>query len=158
MDAKTSQSQSGAPADSDALLPAAQLRAIETSYARLKAAGLREVTDRFYAALFYQRPDLQPLFANVDQQSSKLAGVLATTTMNLRNERSMQALVDRLAVSHARLHLSRHDYTQFGVVLAGVIADLTADTPEEWDAVHRAWAAAIRLVSNALLVTNSRGR
>lgn len=133
------------------LLDPEQLATIESSLEVVKARGLDELTRRFYTGLFSQRPDLKPLFGDVEGQARKLAIAVTAIRIHLFTPSTMDKFIGRLAKSHQQLPIGEQDYAQFGSILAGAIADVAAESPAERGEIARTWATATRLISDALL-------
>ncbi|MFE0464596.1 globin domain-containing protein [Kitasatospora sp. NPDC058965] len=118
-------------------------------------AALDEITSRFYATMFAERPELlDGLFNRGNQadgaQRRALAGSIAAFAGALVHdpEASPAALLDRIAHKHAAVGVTEDQYTLVHKYLFAAIAEVLGDavTPDvaaAWDEVYWLMAAAL---------------
>ncbi|MFE2584338.1 globin domain-containing protein [Streptomyces sp. NPDC059378] len=131
------------------------------------AGALDEITTRFYAAMFRERPELLDGMFNRGNQASgaqrrALAGSIAGfATALLENPGARpDALLSRIAHKHAAVGVTDDQYTLVHKYLFGAIADVlgAAVTPEvaaAWDEVY--WLMAGALISREALLYQDAG-
>ncbi|MFB7242016.1 hemin transporter [Streptomyces populi] len=131
------------------------------------AGALDEITTRFYATMFRERPELLDGMFNRGNQASgaqrrALAGSIAgfaTALLENPDERP-DALLSRIAHKHAAVGVTDDQYTIVHKYLFGAIADVlgAAVTPEvaaAWDEVY--WLMAGALISREALLYQDAG-
>src|SRR5579884_484416 len=118
-------------------------------------AALDEITTRFYAAMFADRPELLDGMFNRGNQASgaqrqALAGSIAAYAGALVHDpdATPDALLDRIAHKHAAVGVTEDQYTIVHKYLFAAMAEVLGDavTPEvaaAWDEVYWQMAAAL---------------
>ncbi|WP_055585626.1 globin domain-containing protein [Streptacidiphilus griseoplanus] len=124
-------------------------------------AALDDITTRFYATMFADRPDLLDGMFNRGNQASgaqrqALAGSVAAFAGALLADpdSSPQALLDRIAHKHASVGVTEDQYTIVHKYLFAAIAEVLGDavTPQ----VAAAWDEAYWLMAGALIAREAR--
>ncbi|WP_030270383.1 globin domain-containing protein [Streptomyces sp. NRRL B-24484] len=130
-------------------------------------AALDDITTRFYATMFADRPELLDGMFNRGNQASgaqrqALAGSIAAYAGALVHdpEASPQAVLDRIAHKHAAVGVTENQYTIVHKYLFAAIADVLGDavTPEvaaAWDEVY--WQMAAALIAREARLYQSAG-
>ncbi|MPY29894.1 hemin transporter [Streptomyces adustus] len=131
------------------------------------AGALDEITTRFYATMFRERPELLDGMFNRGNQASgaqrrALAGSIAGfATALLENPGTRpDALLSRIAHKHAAVGVTDDQYTIVHKYLFGAIADVlgaavTAEVAAAWDEVY--WLMAGALISREALLYQDAG-
>jgi hemoglobin-like flavoprotein len=123
---------------------------IEKSFARVDNNGT-EFTERFYAILLVDYPELQPLFANVhmEKQGKQLFQSLVFTVNNLRNPNTLTGTLRGLGTRHVKYGVLPQHYPMVGSSLLKTFeTSLGTDwTPE----VQQAWTDAYGAVAQLML-------
>ncbi|AVV45892.1 globin domain-containing protein [Streptomyces sp. ID05-04B] len=131
------------------------------------AGALDEITTRFYATMFHDRPELLDGMFNRGNQASgaqrrALAGSIAGFASALLEnpEARPDALLSRIAHKHAAVGVTDDQYTIVHKYLFGAIAEVLGDavTPEvaaAWDEVY--WLMAGALISREALLYQDAG-
>ncbi|MGW3652888.1 globin domain-containing protein [Streptomyces sp. NPDC000878] len=131
------------------------------------AGALDEITTRFYASMFHDRPELLDGMFNRGNQASgvqrrALAGSIAGFAGALLEnpEARPDALLSRIAHKHAAVGVTDDQYTIVHKYLFGAIAEVLGDavTPEvsaAWDEVY--WLMAGALISREALLYQDAG-
>ena len=131
------------------------------------AGALDEITTRFYATMFHDRPELLDGMFNRGNQASgaqrrALAGSIAGFAGALLEnpEARPDALLSRIAHKHAAVGVTDDQYTIVHKYLFGAIAEVLGDavTPEvaaAWDEVY--WLMAGALISREALLYRDAG-
>jgi nitric oxide dioxygenase len=131
------------------------------------AEALDEITTRFYATMFHDRPELLDGMFNRGNQASgaqrrALAGSIAGFASALLEnpEARPDALLSRIAHKHAAVGVTDDQYTIVHKYLFGAIAEVLGDavTPEvaaAWDEVY--WLMAGALISREALLYQDAG-
>ncbi|WP_330350659.1 globin domain-containing protein [Streptomyces sp. NBC_00582] len=125
------------------------------------AGALDEITTRFYATMFRDRPELLDGMFNRGNQASgaqrqALAGSIAgfATALLADPDARPDALLDRIAHKHAAVGVTDDQYTIVHKYLFGAIAEVLGDavTPE----VAAAWDEVYWLMAGALIGREAR--
>lgn len=131
------------------------------------AGALDEITARFYATMFHDRPELLDGMFNRGNQASgaqrrALAGSIAGFASALLENPTARpdALLSRIAHKHAAVGVTDDQYTIVHKYLFGAIAEVLGDavTPEvaaAWDEVY--WLMAGALISREALLYQDAG-
>ncbi|WP_055524789.1 globin domain-containing protein [Streptomyces graminilatus] len=131
------------------------------------AGALDEITTRFYASMFHDRPELLDGMFNRGNQASgvqrrALAGSIAGFAGALLENPDTRpdALLSRIAHKHAAVGVTDDQYTIVHKYLFGAIAEVLGDavTPEvasAWDEVY--WLMAGALISREALLYQEAG-
>lgn len=123
---------------------------LETSFAQIKPNSL-EFTARFYATLFADYPEVQPLFANtnMEAQGKKLFQSLVLVINNLLQPDVLTSALKGLGTQHIQYGVLPQHYPMVGSsLLKAFEATLgTAWTPE----VQQAWTEAYGVVAQLML-------
>ena len=123
---------------------------LESSFARINDHGA-EFTDRFYAILFADYPEVQPLFASthMEKQGKQLFQSLVFTVNNLRNPDTLSGALKGLGTRHVKYGVLPQHYPMVGSsLLKTFAASLVTDwTPE----MQQAWTDAYGVVAQIML-------
>jgi len=123
---------------------------LESSFAQIRDNHL-EFTERFYALLFADYPEVQPLFANTHmaKQGKQLFQSLVFTVDHLRQPNTLSNVLKGLGTRHVRYGVLPQHYPMVGSsLLKSLAASLgTAWTPD----VQQAWTEAYGVVTQLML-------
>jgi hemoglobin-like flavoprotein len=123
---------------------------LESSFAQVKSKGL-ELTERFYAVLFADYPEVQPLFVSthMEKQGKQLFQSLVFTVDHLSKTDELVKALKGLGTRHVQYGVLPLHYPMVGSsLLKAFEATLgTAWTPD----VHQAWAEAYGVVAQVML-------
>lgn len=125
----------------------AAVELVESSYSRLLADV--QLFDRFYRRLFFDHPELVPLFSE-DRltQQRKLSLMIALVVGHLRDLERLRPMFADLGRRHAAAGVSAEHYAPFIDSMCQTIAHSLA-VDEEDDTV-RAWRAALERVASVM--------
>lgn len=123
---------------------------LETSFAQVKPNSL-EFTERFYATLFADYPQVQPLFAktNMEAQGKKLFQSLVLVINNLLQPDVLSSALKGLGTQHIQYGVLPHHYPMVGSSLLKAFGAtlVPAWTPD----VQQAWTEAYGAVAQLML-------
>jgi hemoglobin-like flavoprotein len=123
---------------------------LESSFTKVKANSVT-FTDHFYATLFADYPEVQPLFSNthMEKQAKQLFQSLVLTVNNLRKPDVLSNVLQGLGTRHAQYGVLPQHYPMVGSsLLKAFEVILGADwTPE----VQQAWTEAYGVVTQLML-------
>ena len=116
---------------------------VKRSYAALPAAG-RQLSGRFYEALFTAEPSLRARFpADLTTLQGHFEAALALVVRNLNDVGSLQEALRDLGAQHVHWGARPEDYVTAREALVSAIGGLAAD----WDAdLERHWRDAITAI------------
>ncbi len=139
-------SSENAPASETGL----QVELLETSFAKV-APRANEFADSFYARLFADYPEAQPLFAHTDvkEQSKKLLASLVFVVENLKKPGALTDALKGLGARHVKYGALPEHYPLVGGTLLNTFEEYLGNewTPE----VKQAWVDAYGLITEVML-------
>jgi hemoglobin-like flavoprotein len=123
---------------------------LESSFSRIKAQE-SEFTTHFYANLFADYPELQPLFANTQmtKQAKQLFKSLVLVVDNLRNPEVLSSALQGLGARHVQYGVLPKHYPMVGDAL---LRALSTCLEQEWTATtEQAWNGAYVAIAELML-------
>jgi hemoglobin-like flavoprotein len=123
---------------------------LESSFARINDRGA-EFTDRFYAILLADYPEIQPLFASthMEKQGKQLFQSLVFTVNNLRNPDTLGGALKGLGTRHVKYGVLPQHYPMVG---SSLIETFAASLGTDWTPeVQQAWTDAYGVVAQIML-------
>lgn len=123
---------------------------LEASFTKI-GANAADFSHSFYTRLFRQSPELEPLFADTDQQAQekKLVFSLAAIVENIRNGSVLEPALKSLGARHFQVGTLEAHYPLVGQALLETFADYLG---EEWtDELAAAWGEAYGAIAKIML-------
>jgi hemoglobin-like flavoprotein len=123
---------------------------LEQSFSTVKAAS-SDFTKTFYANLFADYPEVEPLFTNshMEEQGKKLFDSLVLTIDNLRNPDVLTATLKGLGTRHIKYGVLPKHYPMVGTSL---LKSLESALGTGWtEEVKQAWVEAYTAVTQLML-------
>jgi methyl-accepting chemotaxis protein len=124
---------------------------LEESFALLAPQG-EELAERFYARLFADYPEVEPLFANVSDfaaQQKKLLASLKLVVSNLRQPAVLQKALAEMGRRHQGYGVVAAHYPAVVNTLVAVMAEMAGDAWSE--ELASAWSLALRSVADMMI-------
>lgn len=126
------------------------IECLESSFSQIRDQG-DAFTTQFYANLFADSPEVQPLFAktNMQQQGKHLFDSLALVVDNLRNSEVLVKALEGLGTRHVRYGVLPAHYPMVGGALLKTFSTCLGN---DWSPdVEQAWIEAYGAVTELML-------
>jgi hemoglobin-like flavoprotein len=127
----------------------AQIERLEKSF-NLLAPRAQELSDRFYAKLFVQHPEVRPMFPrDMSGQKQKLIASLSLVVKNLQKPENLREPLLEMGKRHVDYGTLPEQYPVVRGVLVSVMADMAG---EAWNTqLDVDWKVAIDFVSSIMI-------
>ena len=129
-----------------------QIQLIEESFAAVAPKGAALVAS-FYERLFYDYPEVKPMFSRVNQhlQQKKLLNSLVLVVQNLRKPEVLGPALEQLGGRHQEIGAQPGHYEAVGKTLLKTLAKYAGDI---WGSeLEEAWSTAYVSISTKMLAS-----